>query len=439
MNAKKLVSIILATTLVVGLSACGSSSTTTQSSSSPSAVVSSASNEKVSLEFWTLWTAEPYKTEIANIAKEFNVQNPNVTINISSSQTDPYKTKIKTAIAANEQPDIFVTYTSGFSEPFIKAEKVLSLDEYLDDATKAKLIPDALTNVTYDGKVYGLPFTTQIGLFYIYEDLFTQNNIKVPTTFSELMTAVKAFRAKNITPMTVGAKDLWPSMWLYDQLAVREGGAQLCNDALSGKASFTDPAFVRAAKDLQDLVDAKAFEPGVLGISRDEAEVPFLAGKIPMYYGLNSVIGTIAKNNTVIKGKIKAIKFPIIEGGAGTLEEFSGGVNNCLMISANTKYKVEAVNATKFIAQAMGTAYYKTGAGIPAWNVDDVDKSTVEPLNAAVINEIIPTSKKGVLAWDVFLPSDAAKAHQDLVAQIIGKQITPEEFATQMQSKINKK
>lgn len=442
MNVKKVVSVMLAAILTVSLAACGSGSsstaTSTNTSQSSNIAAEKSSGEKVKLEFWTLWTAEPYKTEIARITEQYSKDNPNVTINISSSQTDPYKTKIKTAIAANEQPDIFVTYTAGFSKPFIEAGKVLPLDEYLDDAIKAKLIPDSLTNVTYDGKVYGLPFTTQMGLFYINEGLFAENGVKIPETFGEMLEAVKAFRAKNITPMTIGAKDLWPSMWLYDQLAVREGGAQLCIDALNGKASFTDPAFIKAAKDLQDLVDAQTFDAGVLGISRDEAEVPFMQGKIPMYYGVNSVIGTIAKNEAV-KGKIKAIKFPIVEGGKGTLEEFSGGVNNCLMISANTNYKDEAVKAVKHIAEAMGFAYYRTGAGIPAWNVDSVDKSTVDPLNAQVINDIVPTSKKGVLAWDVFLPADSAKAHQDLVALLIGKNITPDEFGAQMQSKLNGK
>jgi raffinose/stachyose/melibiose transport system substrate-binding protein len=396
---------------------------------------STGGNEKITLKLWHLWTSDsdPNKKNIQDIVKEWNSANPNIQIEEEGTENEAYKTKIKTAIAANGAADIFVTWGAGFSKPFVDAEKILQLDKYLEDGTMNRLNTGSLTYLTYNNKVYGLPYTTDAAIFYVNKELFDQNNIKIPETYDELLTAVKEFRAKGITPMAVGAKDKWPAMFYYDALALREAGAKLCNDALDKKASFEDPAFVNAAAKLIELIDAGAFDPAALGLTRDEAEVPFMQGEIPMYYNGSWLLSTIQKDDSLIKDKVIAMNFPSISGGKGDKNEILGGSTGGFMVSANTKYPDEAVEALKFITESISKKLYASGSSVPAWKVDGVDKSNLSEMFKQV-SSIANNSTGNVVWWDSYLEGADADVHKDLVSLIFGKEITPEEFARRMQA-----
>ena len=395
---------------------------------------SSASSQKVTLTFWNIATTDPGKTVFNNVVNEWNKENPNIQIVTNVTENNAYKTKIKAAVAAGSAPDIIYSWAGGFTKPFVDAGKILPLDSYLNDGTKDKMLPGALTNVTYDGKVYGLTYNQQAGALYVNKDMFDSNGIKIPTTFDELLAAVKAFRAKGITPMAVGEKDEWPGMWYYDMIALRTAGSKLSLDALNKKTSFDNPKFVEAAEKLQELVKAQAFDPSALSITRDDSIQQLTQGKIPMYFGGNFDAGTI--DSSPMKGKIIAVKFPSISDGSGDPSEYLGGGADCLLVNANTKYKDDAVKAVKFLAQHLSSQMYLQGAGLPEWNYSDVDQSKIDPLSKQIMSDIVTGAKGSVPAWDLYLEGADAQNHQDLVAKIFGGQITPEDFAKQMQAQV---
>lgn len=435
---KKLILIVLSLLLVLSASACGSNGS--NSSNNSNASKSSSSSKKITLTYWNIFTGEPAKTKVKEIIDKWNKENPNVQIVQSVSENDAYKTKIKTAIAANEAPDIFQTWAGGFSKPFVESGKVLQLDSYLNDGTKDQMLPGALDNVTYNGKIYGLVYDQQASVLYVNKELFDKYNVKIPTTFSELIDAIKIFKSKGITPFALGEKDEWPGMWYYDMLALREGGIQLSRDALNGKASFDNQAFIDAAKKLQDMVDAGAFDPGFMGLTRDEATAEFNQGKAAMYFGGNFDAAAFDSDpSSLVKGKIEAVRFPSIEGGKGDPTEYIGGGAGALMVSANSKHKDEAVKAAKYLAKYLSDMEYLIGAGLPMFKYDNVDQSQVSQLQIQIMNNVVANAKGSVPAWDLYLMGDAAQTHKDLVAQLFAKQIKPADYAKQMQQKINGK
>lgn len=415
---------LLIGSMVVSFSGCSSSTGKNTGNSS----------KKVTLTYWNIATTDPGKTVVKNIIDQWNKENPDIQIVQTVTENNAYKTKIKAAISANEAPDIIYAWAGGFTKPFVDAGKILPLDDYLNDGTKDKMLPGALTNVTYNGKVYGLTYNQQAGALYVNKQIFDDNGIKIPTTFDELLTAVKALRAKGITPMTVGEKDEWPGMWYYDMMALRTAGSQSSLDALNKKASFDQPQFALAAEKLQELVNAKAFDPGILALTRDESIVQLTSGKVAMYFGGNFDAGTIDASS--LKGKIVAVKFPTITGGNGDPSEYLGGGADCLLVNANTKNKDAAVKAAKYLAQNLSSQFYLTGAGLPEWKYDDIDQSKVDPLSKQIMDDIVTGAKGSVPAWDLYLEGANATDHQDLVAKVFGGQITPQDFAKQMQDKV---
>lgn len=426
--------VLCASVLLTMASACSKPQATTTSSAQGNTPASSASSEKITLAFWDNYTNDTQHV-MANTIKQWNTDNPNIQIDANSTENNAYKTKIKTAIAGNNAPDIIYSWAGGFTKTFVDAGKILPLDEYLNDGTKDKMLTGALTNITFDGKVYGLTYNQQAGALYVNDDLFKQNGVKVPTTFDELLTAVKTFKGKGITPMCVGEKDQWPGMWYYDMIALRSAGASACLDALNKKASYDQAPFTDAAQKLEDLVSAGAFSKDVLSVTRDDSVAQFTQGKIPMYFGGNFDAQLIDES---LKGKVSAVKFPTIAGGKGVDTEYLGGGADALLVNANTKYKEQAVKAIKYLAEKFSSGMYLTGGGLPEWKYDSLDQSKIDPLSKQIMDGIVKGSTGSVPAWDLYLTGDDAQTHLDLVQKLFGKTITPADYSKQMQQKINK-
>lgn len=398
-----------------------------------------AKSETVTLKFWHLWTtpAESNKVAIDKVLANFSKAYPHIKIEVDAVENETYKTKIKTAIAANEAPDVFFTWGGGFSKPFVEAGKLMDLTPYVNDGTQNRLVGGALTYQTFNGKFYALPFSLWGGVFYCNQELFDKHRVKIPETFNELLAAVKVFKAKGITPMEVGEKDRWPGMFYQNILAIRTAGTKLCNDALAKKATFNQPAFIQSAELLQQLVKAGAFDSGCLGISRDESEANFRLGKAAMYYNGSWVSGSLnEKEAPAVYGKIVARNFPVVEGGKGDPNGFLGGAVDAFAVKAGTKHPKEAVLFAKYVAEQHAIIGYQLGALLPAWKVT-VDESKLPELTVQ-ISKLIKDATGFVLAWDTFLEGADADVHKNLVQEIFAGVITPEKFAREMQ-KLNAK
>lgn len=442
---KRLGAAVLAAVMVAGLSACATSGSGTNpdtqkevSSVGQNDVDTDSQNDadtgsqKVTLSYWDAWPGDPQKSLMDGIIKEWNDNNPDIQVTRSTTANDPYKTKIKTAIAADEAPDVFFSWPQGFSKPFVDAGKVVAIDSYITDDIKAQILPGAL--VQFDGKTYGVCCTQQVGTFFVNTDILSANGLSVPKTFDELINVSKALSAKNIIPLCVGEKDLWPGMWYYNQIALREAGPATVVDALNKKGSFNTEPFIKAADKLKQLVDAGAFGSNALGTSRDESEAAFFSGKMAMYYGLNSSGGKI--KGSAVDGKIEVHPFPAISGGADQTSYVGGGAV-CFLVSKNTKYEEQAAKLALYLSQATSDQFFLTGNALPMWDYSKFDQSKLDPLQLEIMNNIAKPAQGNVSAWDIYLQGNDAQTHKDLVAEIFGGRITPQEFAQKMQTALN--
>lgn len=444
--ALRMMSAALAVAIAMSLAACGSSevaSTSTASTAASSTTEAAAQPSEVksaNVRVWTLWT-DPTKDSNAayfyKVLESAKTDLANITLEHDATENESYKTKLKTAIAANEAPDVFYSWGAGFTKPFVDAGKVLALDDYLaSSGAGQKILPGATDFFKFENKTYGIPYSKWAAVLYCNKELFEQNGVKIPATYDELLTAVKAFRAKNITPITVGGKDRWPAMFFQNALALRTAGAQASVDALNKTASFDQPAFIESAAKLKELVDAKAFNDGCLGLTNDESNVPFLQGEIPMHYMGNWFVGNIVGKDSKVADKVTCIPFPTVTGGKGTAEEFFGGSIEGFCVSASAEDKDASMKTAGYLSETMAKLTAMDG-GLATWNVEGVDESKVNSV-AKQVKDMTANAKSYVLAWDTFLEGADAETHKNLVAEIYAGKKTPEEFAKEMQ-KLNEK
>ncbi|HEY5586233.1 MAG TPA: extracellular solute-binding protein [Ruminiclostridium sp.] len=434
---KRIISTVLVAGMVFTMAACGSSNTdsvqNTDSISSTAASASKVSNEKITLSLWAIFTEnDPGSIAFFDAFNKVKAKHSNITFNYDAVLNEAYKTKIKTAAAANEMPDIFYTWGGGFAKPFIDAGKAVPIDQYVQDGTLDKLIPGSTHYYTYDNKLYGLPLDNWLCSLYVNKELFETNGIKVPTTFDELLTASKEFNAKGITPFALGAKDRWSPQFYQIALAIRTMGIDHIQNALDKKESFDQEGFTESAKLFKDLIDSKAFPDGTTGLSNDEVQAEFAAGKYPMMFSGNWMGYILDDKKNPIYGKTEILPFPQVTGGKGDSDGFIGGCITTFMISSTNKYQAESAEVLKTMGAEFSKSYYEMGLGLPSWNVD-FDMTKISPATKR-IHELTQSAKGLTLAWDTVLNAQPTQVYLDLVQGLIVGTITPEQFTKQLQA-----
>lgn len=395
---------------------------------------SDRSQGKINLTLWHIWASdtESSKAPFENAAKAFQAEHPEINLIIDATENEAYKTKIRSTVAAGEAPDVFFYWCGARMKDFVDAGELLPLNDYLDNDTKSRILSGTLDNMTFNGNVYGLPNSMLTGSFFVNEELFAQYQQKVPATWDELVAACQAFVSQGVTPFTIGAKEGWCIASYMDLIILRQAGLEGTMALLNKTARYAGNAdFIEAGRKLQQLVDMNAFPQGSLGISRDEAEVSFYEGKVPMYVNGSWTIGNVVRPDSKIKDKVKIYPFPVT-GPKSNVNDFTGGVSDMFSVSAKTKYPAEAAAVVKYIAEHMSANMYTSGAGLPTWAVK-VDESKIDPITKNLVG-MTQKAQSYTLWWDSSLEAADAQVYLTNLTALFAKQITPDQFATVMQS-----
>lgn len=432
-KSMKFVALFLSTMML--LTACGNSGGTDEAAkeSDVTSKEEASGDEPITLTLWhqSVGETDPSAKVLADLIKQWNEEHPDIQVEEDGVTGEQYKTKIKTALAGGEAADIFYMWGGSFVQPYIEAGNILPLDDYLEQSTIDAMLPGTVEAVTVDDKIYSLPCYTHIANLYCNEELFEKAGAKIPTTYDELLEAAEKLNAAGITPAVLGEKDRWPGMYWYDIIAMREVGAEAALKAMKDPSLFNTPEFVEAARKVQELVDNKFFNDSMFSMSYDEMLGAFNNGDAAMMFQANWINAGIEADSSAVKGKVTTVKFPVFDGGAGTDEEIFGGGIDSYYINSETKYPEEAAEFLSFFSENLGKQGYLAGAGLPCWNIDDLDASVLSDLDQEVAG-IMSESNSFLGWWDTILPAESSETHKNLIADLLAKNITPEEFCEKM-------
>ena len=445
MKAKilKVLALSLCLVMVLALAACntatpGGAGTQTPGTQTPANTETPFTPDApVELTFWHIWgSGDPTSAAAKKVIDDFNALDNNISIKVETYENDAYKDKIRVDVPGGTGPDVFSNWGGGEGKMYVDSGNVLALDDYLDAAAKGKMLGGALANTTYGGKVYGLTFGLAASGFYCNNRLFEENNVKIPDTYEELLTAIDAFKAAGITPMSTSFTEQWVVGMMVDCIMLKSVGAAGINNALTnGGDAFGDAGFLEGAKKVQEMVDRGAFNADAMAVSRDEAEVPVFLGEAAMYYMGSWAAGALNDPNNITNGDVgnfTYIPFPAISGGKGSATEFMGGASDCIMVNANTANPEAAAAFTKYFCENMAREGYLAGSYMPMWNIGQVDDSDVNPIMVS-IKEKTASATDFVLWFDTFLGERAA-TYLDATTELLSKAITPEQYIEQLKT-----
>jgi len=338
LGSRRLVAAFAAVAIVAA--ACSSSASSAAPSAAPSqAPASSAPSASpsealapVTIDWYHIQNNDPGKSLWQALADEYTAAHPNVTIKLTVLENEAFKAKLATDLAGGNVPDLFQSWGGGGMAEQVDAG--LLKDITADVASwKDTINPGALGLYAQDGKQYGVPFDLGMVGFWYNKDQFTQAGITAPpTTWDEFLTDVGKLKTAGITPIALGGKDKWPGMFWWAYLALRAGGKDAMQNAIS-TGDWSGPSFVTAGTELKKLIDLDPFQKGFLAAPWDGAggqAATMATGKAAMQLMGQWAPGTMNANSPDQKGigdKLGWFPFPSLAGGAGAPDDAFGGGN----------------------------------------------------------------------------------------------------------------
>jgi len=392
--------------------------------------------EVVELVLWSIATeTDAFHQSYLNAIAAFEEANPGVRIRFETFDNESYKTKIRLAVATNELPDIFFTWGGGFSRPFVSSGKVLHLEDVYEEFSE-ELDMNVLSNVTFDGRIYGSVTTTPISVTFYNRGIFRDHGLEAPETWEELVYICQVLIDAGITPMGISAKDSWVLAMLFDGIALKTVGSQQFQRVLVERGeSFNSQGFLEAAKKFRELVDMGAFVERANFISNDEASAQFFAGEVAMFTTGSWLAGSIQTDATNPED-FGLFPIPVINPRYATITDFMGGGSDTLMVSATTQHPDLAKRAVFLLTRSISKYAYLDGAGIPAWRID-FDDSGVNPLTREVA-DFAATATSFTLWADTLMEADDASVYLTLLQELYLGRIEPEEFVRAMANQLGR-
>lgn len=353
----------------------------------------SKSPQPTKLVFWNISATDVLRPIYKQALADFAAKYPNIQVESVPFEPNSYQqTKVPTAVAANELPDMMYFWGGSNVQPFIS--KLVPLNDYLGEL-KAQILPGTTAKSTFDGKTYGLPVQMWVGTMFVNKKLFEQYNVKIPTTFSEMDAAVKTFAKNGVLPWIAGGQDAWTLGFYIEASIVKTAGIQKYHDAAVGKISWGDPEIRKGLEFALTNIKAGAFGSSILAVNRDESEVTFKSGKGAMYYNGSWVAGGLDP------ATYAAVPFPYNADAPSHKNEIVAATNDYFYV-VNGPKKDAAITATKFLAEDVNKLAYEAGTSLPTYRYSspaDTSKVSVLLKDIAAFASDATASSNGS-AWD---------------------------------------
>jgi sn-glycerol 3-phosphate transport system substrate-binding protein len=372
-------------------------------------VAAPAGGAPVKIEFWTLLTGS-LGDQLNTMINEYNAsQNKVQIVNVNQGSYEALQAKLLAAVAAGAPPAVLMTDYKYV--PFYAQKGIFEpIDNLASKQDMADFIPGLLVDLTYQGKVYAVPFNRSTQVLYYNKDMFKAAGLdpeKPPTTWDEFRTV--ACKLTDASKGQFGAYAGGNMGWFFEPFVYQAGGQ--VSDADSNW-TFQDDKGVQAAKYLQDLAnkDKCTVVPANLTGTFDQRDMEFLTGKVAMMRdstALQSTVATSAKFNWGLAS---------LPAGPGGSAITTGGGNIAITAKSSPEQKAAAWDFVRFLTGTqksaqwfMATGYMPTRQSVMALPEVQAFEKTHPSYQVAVqeLTKIHPTAV-GILnapEWTTVIPA----------------------------------
>lgn len=273
--SKKMTKVLVGTTAIaLALTACGGKDTT--NSSSPAASTAPSAAPKKEVTFSVIYaTGDPAtKQAVANSISAFTKANPNIKIkDLSETTSASYLDFLKTKDAVGEFPDLVEMRDT---QLFADNGKLAELPKELQGLFES--IPQV------NGKVYNAPISLEPphGIIYSKKAYADAGITEEPKTYADFLAAQEKLKAKGISPIVMGGKDIfhwgfWINKFFMDEVL---GDDPNWNSKRSkGQVSFADAGPMKAMTLFTELFTKGYVDPGFMSTADNQTASMLVTGK----------------------------------------------------------------------------------------------------------------------------------------------------------------
>jgi raffinose/stachyose/melibiose transport system substrate-binding protein len=388
-----------------------------------------------------LWYYEPADNAMgiswAYALEQFQAMHPDVKVEFEEKSFEQIQETGMMILNSNEVPDV-MEINKGNATAGLYASSGLLTD--LSQVAEERgwldvLSPSIQTTCRYDengimgsGNLYGVTTYGEFVMVYYNKDMFAQYGIEVPTSLEEFEAAADKFVAAGITPLTLGASDVWPATHNFYELVLYKADRDLISnfEFLTGDVDFHGEAFTFGAEKFAEHVQKGYYGDNATGVLYDDSTAAFVQGVAPMdltgswqFGGFQSSITDFEWGIFVMPGK----KFNTGSGG------------NLWVVPENAKNKDLAYDFIGLTLDKEAQTVMANAGGIPI-NADltQITDPKVQELNAAFASIV---ENDGL----AFYPDWPVPGFMDVLGgglqELINGSISPSEFLDELSDAYN--
>jgi len=288
------------------------------------------------------WYSTETDTYESVLLKDVAAQLPEVSLTIEPAVWDTMHPLLQARIASKSLPDILDFKGQDIAK--YGSEKLLL--DLTGQPWLSEIPAAARENLKIGGKDYGMPYSALFQGVLFNREIFKKYNLKVPTTYAELMNVAKVLKANGVTPFAAHFADTWNIGNITMQFAMSEVfnvNPSWGKDLYAGKVAFeTSPEYRRVFEHVKDIMDNSWSD--IFSVDFSEATNRFGKGEAAMF-----ITGTWANRNLREYPSLDFGIFPFPGQAAGARLIFEP--NHTWAISADTKNPEAALSVLGLVAK----------------------------------------------------------------------------------------
>ena len=237
--------------------------------------------------------AQNYKTAVSKFEEETGI-NVNDSSEISN---ESFKSTVALEFQTGAEPDVLFFFNGADSDPFIREEKVVSIEEIREEYPEYadNMEDELITASEVDGKKYAVPVNGYWEGLFCNKEVLEQAGVEVPGieyTWDEFIEDCRKIKKAGFTPIAASLNEIPHYWWEYSVFNHTKKGTHL--DIPKNINEGNGPGWVEAMKDIKYLYEQNFFPENTLTANDDETFSMFVGDHAAFLLDGSWKVGSIA-------------------------------------------------------------------------------------------------------------------------------------------------
>ncbi|TCP31756.1 carbohydrate ABC transporter substrate-binding protein (CUT1 family) [Scopulibacillus darangshiensis] len=214
---------------------------------------SSDKDKSGKLEIFSWWTAGGEADGLKALIKVFEKKQPDLKVNnaaVAGGAGTNAKAVLATRMQGGDPPSTFQVHGGAELMAWVNSDKMQPLNDlYKKNGWDDKFPKELINMVSKDSKIYAIPVDIHRGNVLFYnKKIFEDNHLEAPKTFDDFFKVADKLKAKGITPLALGDKEIWPATMLFENILLGKLGPDKYKALWTGGEPFDSPEVKESAE-----------------------------------------------------------------------------------------------------------------------------------------------------------------------------------------------